>query len=123
MICLLATQLSLDHPFIEPLEVHQVQVTIEHHQQCQHQQEEQPDVAPEPATPRHTQEKKNLLQRLRRDKGHWVRTHPRYRLLDALYGYTHYYERQVAEIDRLKGLYKRTTKDQKAVCRIVSSTP
>lgn len=72
-------------------------------------------MVPEPTTLRHIHEKQHLLQRLRRDKGKWNSSHPRHRLLDALFGYVDYYERQAAEIERLRGLYKKVTQTQHEV--------
>jgi hypothetical protein len=60
-------------------------------------------------------EKTELLKRLSRKHGTWNSNHPRWRLLDALHGYVAYYSRQAEELDRLKGLYKKVSKSQKAV--------
>lgn len=68
-----------------------------------------------PFTPRHHHEKEKLLQRMRKDTGKYTSNHPRHRLLDALHGFSKYYDRQKEEIDRLKGLYKNVSKSQKAV--------
>ena len=104
----------METPFIEPIEVHQVHITIEEH--------ELPQMAPEPTTLRHIHEKQHLLQRLRRDKGKWNSNHPRHRLLDALFGYVDYYERQAAEVERLRGLYKKVTKSQHEVrCNFIQT--
>lgn len=73
-------------------------------------------------TPRHVDEKADLLKRLSRRHGTWNSNHPRWRLLDALHGYVAYYTRQTEELDRLKGLYKKVSKSQKAVCRLSNLT-
>lgn len=45
----------------------------------------------------------------------WSSTHPRHRLLDALFGFQSYYERQQAELERFRGLYKHVSKKHKTV--------
>ncbi|KAI9151448.1 Carnosine N-methyltransferase [Paramyrothecium foliicola] len=70
---------------------------------------------PDPWTPRHQHEKEQLLARMSRDAGKWSTSHPRHRLLDAIYGFLKYYDRQKEEITRLKGLYKHVSKSQKAL--------
>ncbi|KJK83992.1 hypothetical protein H634G_00355 [Metarhizium anisopliae BRIP 53293] len=62
---------------------------------------------------RHDIEKERLLSIMARDHGTWSPNHPRYRLLDALHGFSKYYERQRADVDRLRGLYKYASKSQK----------
>jgi carnosine N-methyltransferase len=47
--------------------------------------------------------------------GKWGTSHPRYRLLEALWAYTNYRERHMAELDRWRSLYKSTGKKQKKV--------
>lgn len=64
---------------------------------------------------RHDIEKERLLSIMARDHGTWSPNHPRYRLLDALHGFSKYYERQRADVDRLRGLYKYASKSQKQV--------
>ncbi|KAF5130350.1 hypothetical protein E5D57_006688 [Metarhizium anisopliae] len=64
---------------------------------------------------RHDIEKERLLSVMARDHGTWSPNHPRYRLLDALHGFSKYYERQRADVDRLRGLYKYASKSQKQV--------
>lgn len=72
--------------------------------------------AQEPAKgSRHEAERARLLETLARDDATLSSTHPRHRLLDAIYGYQRYHERQWAEMDRFRGLYKHVTKKQKTV--------
>lgn len=99
-------QLGVPNPFIEPVEIHHVLVTVE---------DEKPRIAPLPRTSRHVQEKTRLLDRLKRDEGTWNNHHPRHRLLDALYGYSRYYQRQKEELERLRGLYTKVNKKQHKV--------
>lgn len=72
---------------------------------------------PPPESPRHRQEKAHLMKRMSRKHGAWNTAHPRYRLLEALYGYTKYRERNLAELDRWRSLYSNVGKAQKKVCR------
>lgn len=83
------------------IELHEVTVTIE-------------DV-PDKPSPRQEQEKKNLLKRMSKSHGKWDTNHPRHRLLEALFGFSRYKPRQMAELDRWKGLYKHVSKAQRAV--------
>ncbi|KAG8424070.1 hypothetical protein J3459_007996 [Metarhizium acridum] len=62
---------------------------------------------------RHDVEKERLLSIMARDHGTWSPNHPRYRLLDALHGFSKYYERQRTDVDRLRGLYKYASESQK----------
>jgi hypothetical protein len=64
---------------------------------------------------RHRQEKAHLLKRMARKHGKWNPSHPRYRLLDALYGYSRYRDQNMAELDRWRGLYKAVGKKQRKV--------
>lgn len=64
---------------------------------------------------RHRQEKAHLLKRMDRKHGKWSSSHPRYRLLEALYGYSKYRDTNMAELDRVRGLYKNVSKAQKKV--------
>lgn len=73
------------------------------------------EVSSAPNTPRHVEVKKKLAKAMARGWGNWNGHHPRHRLLDALYGYSRYYERQKAELDRLEGLYKHVSRAQKSV--------
>jgi carnosine N-methyltransferase len=66
-----------------------------------------------PDTERHLQEKESLLQRIHRDHGTWNEHHPRYRLLEALRGFSAYADTQQAELNRLKGLYSHISRKQK----------
>ncbi|TEA15498.1 Carnosine N-methyltransferase [Colletotrichum sidae] len=83
------------------LEVHEVIVTVEN--------------VPEKPSARHQQEKKSLLKRLSKSHGKWDTNHPRHRLMEALFGFSRYKVRQMAELDRYKGLYKHATSAQKKV--------
>lgn len=89
-----------------PIEVvHEVVVTLE-------------QIAGEPNTPRHAEAKKKLMGNMARDAGTWNKNHPRHRLLDALYGFSKYHERQKVELDRFEGFYKHVTKAQRAVSKL-----
>lgn len=68
-----------------------------------------------PDTPRHVEAKKKLDKSMAIGWGNWNAQHPRHRLLDALYGYRRYHERQKAEVDRFEGLYKHVSRAQKSV--------
>jgi hypothetical protein len=67
------------------------------------------------ASPRYRQEKAHLTKRMNRKSGKWGTSHPRYRLLEALWGYSRYRERNMAELDRWRTLYKSVGKKQKKV--------
>jgi len=67
------------------------------------------------ASPRHRREKLQLLKRMDKKSGKWGTSHPRYRLLEALWAYTRYRERHMAELDRWRSLYKSVNKKQKRV--------
>jgi carnosine N-methyltransferase len=67
-------------------------------------------------TERHLQEKRMLRQRLDKKQGVWNEHHPRYRLLEALRGFSAYAETQQTELNRLKGLYNHVSKAQKKAC-------
>jgi hypothetical protein len=69
---------------------------------------------------RHCQEKKHLMKRMDRKSGKWGTSHPRYRLLEALWGYYRYRERNMAELNRWRTLYKSVSKKQKRVCQSVA---
>lgn len=84
------------------VEVHEVIVTFE-------------DV-PDKPSPRHEHEKKNLLKRLSKSHGKWDTNHPRHRLMEALFGFSRYKIRQMAELDRWKDLYTHVSKAQKKAC-------
>lgn len=63
----------------------------------------------------HNEEHTRLLQKLERSSGKWDTTHPRHRLLTALHGYTRYKDKNLAEVDRLRNLYKNVPKRQRTV--------
>lgn len=88
-------------PIDSLVEVHEVIVTLE-------------DV-PDKPSPRHELEKKNLLRRLGKSHGKWDAKHPRHRLMDALFGFSHYKVGQMAELGRWKDLYSHASKAQKKV--------
>ncbi|KAF2123908.1 N2227-domain-containing protein [Dothidotthia symphoricarpi CBS 119687] len=64
-------------------------------------------------SPRHRQEKAHLMERMKRRHGKWDANHPRRRLLEALFGFAKYRERNMAERNRWRGLYKNIGKKQK----------
>jgi hypothetical protein len=66
-------------------------------------------------TSRHRREKLQLLKRMDKKSGRWGTSHPRYRLLEALWAYTRYRESHKAELDRWRSLYKSVGKQQKKV--------
>jgi carnosine N-methyltransferase len=72
-------------------------------------------ISSHPDTSRHVEARKKLNKSMQRGWGNWNAQHPRHRLLDALYGYSRYYERQKVELDRVEGLYKHVSKAQRSV--------
>jgi hypothetical protein len=70
------------------------------------------------ASPRHRQEKAHLMKRMDRKSGKWGSSHPRHRLLEALFGYTRYREQNMAELERWRSLYKSVGKKQKKASRL-----
>ena len=56
-----------------------------------------------------------LLQRLDRGRGKWDASHTRHRLLDALYGFSKYFDRNVEDVRRWKKLYNGVSRQQKKV--------
>jgi carnosine N-methyltransferase len=70
---------------------------------------EQPD-------PRQLEEYVHLQGRLQRSTGTWNGNHPRHRLLMALYGFSRYKEKNLAEVKRWRDLYKHVPQKQKTVC-------
>ncbi|KAF1815530.1 N2227-domain-containing protein [Eremomyces bilateralis CBS 781.70] len=70
-------------------------------------------------TPRHQQAKEALLNHIQRDRWVWNRSHPRYALLNALYGYLRYRESNIEEVLKWKELYERLPFAQKKVARDV----
>lgn len=83
-------------------EVHEVLVTLA-------------DVPDRPSQ-RHEQEKRNLMKRMSKSHGKWDTNHPRHRLMEALFGFSRYKARQMAELNRWKDLYTHVPKIQKRVC-------
>ncbi|CAG8933589.1 unnamed protein product [Penicillium salamii] len=61
----------------------------------------------------HPKEHARLLQTLERSTGKWDSSHPRYRLLTALYGFTRYKDGSQSDINRWKDLYKKVPKRQR----------
>lgn len=74
-------------------------------------------MAAQKPSPRHEREKAELLQRMSRAAGKWDGSHPRHRLLDALYGFSKYFDRNMDDVKRWRKLYKGVTRQQKKVCR------
>lgn len=66
-------------------------------------------------SPRHGQEKAHLMKRLSRKHGTWNAMHPRYRLLEGLYGFSKYRERNMAELRKWRSQYNSVSKAQKKV--------
>ncbi|KAF2995370.1 hypothetical protein E8E13_003527 [Curvularia kusanoi] len=66
-------------------------------------------------SPRHRQEKALLMERLDPKSGTWNKHHPRYRLLEALYGFTEYQERSMVELNKWRTLYTNVGKAQKKI--------
>lgn len=66
------------------------------------------------------QEKENesLHKRLQRGAGKWDSSHPRHRLLSALYGYSRYREKNLENVNRWRDFYKRIPSKQRSVCFI-----
>lgn len=73
------------------------------------------------ASARQRQEKAHLLKRMNRQQGKWTSSHPRYRLLEALYGFSKYRDTNMAELDRVRGLFRNVSKSQKKVSGKYSS--
>jgi hypothetical protein len=67
------------------------------------------------SSPRRRLEKVHLMRRIARNHGKWGPSHPRYRLLEALFGFVKYRDRNMAEVDRWRKMYKRVSKKQKHV--------
>ena len=114
-VCVHALELqSLERPDIIPVsessstggldtyEIHEIVLTIQ----------TSPGI---PDSVRHRHEKSQLLSRLGKGSGTWNTNHPRHRLLQALHGFRRYYERNVAELERWKGLYKHVSKQHRKV--------
>jgi hypothetical protein len=64
---------------------------------------------------RHRQEKAHLMKRLDRKHGKWGPAHPRYRLLESLFGFTNYRDSNMVELKRWRSLYRNTGKQQMKV--------
>ncbi|KAJ5275631.1 hypothetical protein N7505_004176 [Penicillium chrysogenum] len=63
----------------------------------------------------HNEEHTRLMQNLQRSNGKWDSNHPRHRLLTALYGYTSYKDKNLAEVNRWRNLYKNVPKKQRTL--------
>ena len=72
-------------------------------------------VGGEATTPRHTEEKERLLNRLDKSHGNYNVHHPRWRLLKTLWGFSKYRDFSKSEVKRWRDLYKNTSKQQKKV--------
>lgn len=66
-------------------------------------------------SPRHRQEKAHLMKRMSRKHGSWGTSHPRYRLFEALWGFSRCRDRNVAELEKWRRLYQNVGKKQKKV--------
>lgn len=66
-------------------------------------------------SPRHKKEKDELLQRLNRGSKKWNASHPRHRLLDALWAFTQYYDRNHEDLKKWKRLYGKVPSRQRAL--------
>jgi hypothetical protein len=65
---------------------------------------------------RHRQEVAHLMTRMDREHGTWGTSHLRHRLLEAMFAFSRYRERNMAELDRWRDLYTNVGKKQKRVC-------
>ncbi|KAH3966909.1 hypothetical protein HBH51_141690 [Parastagonospora nodorum] len=65
------------------------------------------------SSPRHRQEKAHLMKRMSRKHGSWGTSHPRYRLFEALWGFSRCRDRNVAELEKWRRLYQNVGKKQK----------
>jgi carnosine N-methyltransferase len=65
--------------------------------------------------PRQRQEMAHLKKRMDQKNGNWDTIHPRYRLLESLYGFSKYRERSMAELKRWKDMYENVKPHQKQV--------
>lgn len=68
---------------------------------------------PQQPSLRHRIEKIHLIKKLDRKAAKWNFNHPRYRLLEALYGYARYRERSMAELNRWRNKYSKLPKRQR----------
>ena len=74
--------------------------------------------------PRQRREKAHLMKRMDRKNGKWNSSHPRYRLLEVLYSFSRYRERNLAELKRWKDMYGNVKSKQKQVSsKAVLDTP
>ncbi|KAL4890559.1 N2227-like protein-domain-containing protein [Aspergillus ambiguus] len=64
---------------------------------------------------RHAEEYARLQERLQRSSGTWGSSHPRQRLLTALHGYQRYKEKNLAEVQRWRNLYRQIPKRQRSM--------
>ncbi|KAF5510426.1 Carnosine N-methyltransferase [Colletotrichum siamense] len=96
-----AQEIIASMPLDSFTEVHEVLVTLA-------------DVPDRPSQ-RHEQEKRNLMKRMSKSHGKWDTNHPRHRLMEALFGFSRYKARQMAELNRWKDLYTHVPKTQKRV--------
>ncbi|KAL4901117.1 hypothetical protein BDW74DRAFT_187968 [Aspergillus multicolor] len=62
---------------------------------------------------RQEEEYTNLQDRLNRNTRKWTPSHPRHRLLTALYAFTRYKERNLSEVKRWRDLYQHVPKEQR----------
>ncbi|KAL4947082.1 N2227-like protein-domain-containing protein [Aspergillus filifer] len=75
------------------------------------------------ANPRQEVENLNLQTRLSRATGKWNASHPRHRLLMALYGFTRYKQLNLAEVKKWRDMYKHVPKTQKNIVeRVIGYT-
>lgn len=70
---------------------------------------------------RHVDEKLHLLHRLDRKTGTWDKSHPRWRLLDALWSFTSQYNAHLASTQRLRNLYKNLSKPHRKLLEATTS--
>ncbi|TGJ65954.1 hypothetical protein EYR41_009888 [Orbilia oligospora] len=74
-------------------------------------------------TPRAKDEKRRLLKELSRAHGKWGDQHPRKKLLDALFSYSRYFERNIPDVNRWRQLYSHvSSKHKRLLDRTVSYT-
>ncbi|KAJ6076774.1 hypothetical protein N7499_008755 [Penicillium canescens] len=66
-----------------------------------------------PVPPQNEEEHSRLLRSLQRSSGKWDSSHPRYRLLTALHGFTQHENSTQSELNRWRYLYKKAPKHQR----------
>ncbi|KAL4969444.1 N2227-like protein-domain-containing protein [Aspergillus stella-maris] len=71
------------------------------------------EITSPPLNPRQEIETLNLQHRLSRRTGKWNASHPRHRLLMALYGFSRYKQLNLAETKKSRDMYKHVPKAQK----------